>query len=135
MEQGLACLPMTLAIVAASSLAPRLVARFGVRTVLTGGMLSAAAGLALLTDLQPGSSYVSHFLPGGVLAAVGLGFSLVPATIAAVQGVPAAESGLASGVLNTSRLVGGALGLAVLSTLATSVTDNPPAAGRRTLPT
>jgi EmrB/QacA subfamily drug resistance transporter len=133
LETGLAFLPMTLAIVAASSLAPRLVARFGVRTVLTGGMLSAAAGLALLTDLQPGSSYVSHFLPGGVLAAVGLGFSLVPATIAAVQGVPAAESGLASGVLNTSRLVGGALGLAVLSTLATSRTNSRLADGVATL--
>jgi hypothetical protein len=96
-------------------------------------MLSAAAGLALLTGLQPGSSYVAHFLPGGLLAAVGLGFSLVPATIAAVQGVPAAESGLASGVLNTSRLVGGALGLAVLTTLATSQTNTKLADGVGTL--
>ena len=129
LETGLAFLPMTLAIVAASSLAPRLVARFGIRNVLTGGMLSAAGGLALLTGLEPGSSYAAHFLPGGLLAAAGLGFSLVPATIAAVQGVPAGESGLASGVLNTSRLVGGALGLAVLTTLATSRTDGKLAAG------
>jgi EmrB/QacA subfamily drug resistance transporter len=133
LETGLAFLPMTLAIVAASSLAPRLVARFGIRNVVTAGMLSAAAGLALLTGLQPGSSYVAHFLPGGLLAAVGLGFSLVPATIAAVQGVPAAESGLASGVLNTSRLVGGALGLAVLTTLATSQTNGKLADGVGTL--
>ena len=61
-------------------------------------------------------------LPGGVLAAMGLGLSLVPATIAAVSGVPAKESGLASGMLNTSRLIGGALGLAVLSTIAASRT-------------
>jgi EmrB/QacA subfamily drug resistance transporter len=133
LETGLAFLPMTLAIVAASSFAPRLVARFGVRNVLTAGMLSAAAGLALFTDLNPGSSYVTLFLPAGVLAAVGLGFSLVPATIAAVQGVPAAESGLASGVLNTSRLVGGALGLAVLATLATSRTNSKLADGVATL--
>ena len=133
LETGLAFLPMTLTIVAASSLAPRLVARFGIRNVLTTGMLSAGAGLALLTGLEPGSSYAAHFLPGGVLAAAGLGLSLVPATIAAVQGVPAAESGLASGVLNTSRLVGGALGLAVLTTLATSRTDSKLAAGVETL--
>jgi EmrB/QacA subfamily drug resistance transporter len=133
LETGLAFLPMTLTIVAASSLAPRLVARFGIRNVLTGGMVSAAAGLALMTGLEPGSSYAAHFLPGGLLAAAGLGFSLVPATIAAVQGVPAAESGLASGVLNTSRLVGGALGLAVLTTLATSRTDDKLAAGVGTL--
>jgi hypothetical protein len=68
-------------------------------------------------------------LPGGVLSAVGLGLALVPATIAAVQGVPAALSGLASGLLNTSRLVGGAVGLAVLTTLATSRTDDRLAAG------
>ena len=124
---------MTLAIVAASSFAPRLVARFGIRNVLTAGMLSATAGLALFTNLTPGSSYAALFLPAGLLAAVGLGFSLVPATIAAVQGVPAAESGLASGVLNTSRLVGGALGLAVLSTLATSRTNSKLADGVATL--
>ncbi|MDX6667418.1 MAG: hypothetical protein QOK04_798 [Solirubrobacteraceae bacterium] len=124
LETGVAFLPMTLAIVVASALAPRLVGRFGIRSVVTAGMLSATAGLALLTGLNPGSSYVTHFLPGGLLAAVGLGLSLVPATIAAVQGVPPSESGLASGILNTSRLVGGALGLAVLSTLATSRTNS-----------
>jgi EmrB/QacA subfamily drug resistance transporter len=124
LETGFAFLPMTLAIVAASSFAPRLVARYGVRNVVTLGMLLATAGLAIFSGLEPGSSYVVHFLPAGLLAAVGLGFSLVPATIAAVQGVPPAESGLASGVLNTSRLVGGALGLAVLSTIATSLTDS-----------
>src|SRR3981081_4705660 len=86
-----------------------------------------------MTGLRPGSSSAAHFLPGGLLAAMGLGSSLVPATIAAVQGVPAAESGLASGVLNTSRLVGGALGLAVLTTLATSQTNGKLADGVGTL--
>jgi len=129
LETGFAFLPMTLSIVAASSFAPRLVARYGVRNVVTLGMLLATAGLAIFSGLQPGSSYVVHFLPAGVLAAVGLGFSLVPATIAAVQGVPPAESGLASGVLNTSRLVGGAVGLAVLSTIATSLTNSKLADG------
>jgi EmrB/QacA subfamily drug resistance transporter len=129
LKTGVAFLPMTLAIVAASSFAPRLVARFGVRNVITAGMLCVTAGLALFSGLDPGSSYLLLFLPAGLLAAVGLGLSLVPATIAAVQGVPAAESGLASGLVNTSRLFGGAVGLAVLSTLATSRTNNQIADG------
>ena len=78
--------------------AARLVARFGVRRVLAGGMLLAAAGLLLLTGVAPGRHVRRRrCLPGGVLAALGLGFALVPATIAAVQGVPRRQSGLASG--------------------------------------
>jgi EmrB/QacA subfamily drug resistance transporter len=120
LQTGLRFLPMTLAIVATSSLAPRIVARVGERRLLTVGMLCAAVGLYLLMDVRSGGSYVADVLPGGVLAALGLGLSLVPATIAAVSGVAAEESGLASGMLNTSRLIGGALGLAVLSTIAAS---------------
>jgi EmrB/QacA subfamily drug resistance transporter len=122
LQTGLRFLPMTLAIVATSTLAPRLVARFGERRVLTVGMLCAALGLYLLTDVHGGGSYTADVLPGGLLAAMGFGLSLVPATIAAVAGVSAKESGLASGMLNTSRLIGGALGLAVLSTVAASRT-------------
>ena len=72
--------------------------------------------------MRPGGSYAAQVLPGGVLSAIGLGLALVPATIAAVSGVPGSQSGLASGLLNTSRLIGGALGLAVLSTVAASQT-------------
>jgi predicted MFS family arabinose efflux permease len=133
LRAGLSFLPMTLSIVATSALAPRLVARFGVRPVLASGMLSAAVGLALLTGVSPGGSYLTTVLPGGVLGAAGLGLSLVPATIAAVQGVSAAQSGLASGLLNTSRLAGGALGLAVLSTIADSHTRGQLAKGASTL--
>jgi hypothetical protein len=85
-------------------------------------MLSATAGLILLTGVAPGGSYAAVVLPGGVLASLGMGLALVPATIAAVQGVPGTQSGLASGLLNTSRLVGGALGLALLSSVATTHT-------------
>jgi predicted MFS family arabinose efflux permease len=130
---GLSFLPMTLSIVATSAMAPRLVARFGVRGVLATGMLSAAAGLALLSGVRPGASYFAVVLPGGVLGAAGLGLSLVPATIAAVQGVTSAQSGLASGLLNTSRLAGGALGLAVLSTIAASHTKAQLAHGASSL--
>ncbi|HEX8714987.1 MAG TPA: MFS transporter, partial [Solirubrobacteraceae bacterium] len=119
---GLSFVPMTLSVVLATSLAPRLVGRFGVRAVIAVGMLLAAAGLLLLTGVRPGGGYAALVLPGGVLSALGLGLALVPATITAVTGVPRTQSGLASGLLNTSRLIGGALGLAVLSTIAASQT-------------
>jgi MFS family permease len=113
---------MTVLIAVTSTLAPRLVAAFGERRVLTVGLLCVAVGLFLLTGVSGGGSYVSSVLAGGLLTSVGFGLSLVPATIAAVSGVPAKESGLAGGMLNTSRLIGGALGLAVLSTIAASRT-------------
>jgi predicted MFS family arabinose efflux permease len=122
LEAGIAFLPMTGSVFLGSRIAPRLVARFGVRTAAAAGMLSATAGLAILAQVAPGASYAAVVLPGGVLACLGMGLALVPATIAATQGVPAAQSGLASALLNTSRLVGGAIGLAVLSTIATSHT-------------
>ncbi len=117
-EAGVAFLPMTLSIFAASSLAPRLVARFGAHATITSGMLCATVGMALLTTVSPGGSYASVVLPGALLSAIGMGCSLVPCTIVAMQGVDRSQSGLASGLLNTSRLIGGALGLAVLSTIA-----------------
>ncbi len=126
---GLGFLPMTLSIFAGSTLAPRVVARFGPRRVITVGMLAAAAGGLLLTGIAPGDSYLNAVLAGAVVGALGMGFSLVPATIAAMQGVPSAQSGLASGLLNTSRLMGGALGLAVLSTIADSVSRGSSGAG------
>jgi EmrB/QacA subfamily drug resistance transporter len=129
LQAGLSFLPMTLALVGASTLAPRLVNRFGVRPVLTGGMLCAAAGLALLAGISPDGTYLGDVLPGGLLATLGVGSSLVPATIVAVRGVPKDESGLASGIVNTSRLAGGTLGLAALTTLATSHTNAQLASG------
>jgi EmrB/QacA subfamily drug resistance transporter len=127
LQAGLSFLPITLSVFTASSLAPLLVARFGVRWVVTSGMLLATAGLLILTAVKPGASYFAIVLPGGVLSGLGMGLGLVPSTIAATQGVPRSQSGLASGLLNTSRLVGGALGLAVLSTIATA--SSHPSAG------
>jgi MFS family permease len=121
LEAGLVFVPVTLSVVTGSTLAPRVIARFGLRAALTAGMMSGAAGLALLTTISAESSWV-QVLPGGMLAGFGLGSSLVPATIAAVEGVAPAQAGLASGLLNTSRLLGGALGLAVLGTVAASHT-------------
>jgi EmrB/QacA subfamily drug resistance transporter len=121
-EAGLSFLPMTLSIFVASTLAPKLVGRLGPRTVITGGMAVATAGMLLLIGIAPGGTYFGSVLPGALLAAIGMGFSLVPATIVAMQCLPAAQSGIGSGLLNTSRLMGGALGLAILSTIADAQT-------------
>jgi EmrB/QacA subfamily drug resistance transporter len=117
-EAGLAFLPMTASIFLGSTLAPRVVARFGAQRVIGAAAIAMAAGMIALTGLVPGGTYVGTVLGGAVLVSLGLGFSLVPATIVAMSGVPGSQSGLASGVLNTSRLMGGALGLAILSTIA-----------------
>ena len=119
---GLAFLPMTVSIFLGSTLAPRVVARFGARTVIVSAMTAMAAGMLVLTGIAPGQSYVGPVLIGEVLTALGMGFGLVPSTIVAMQGVAGAQSGVASGLLNTSRLMGGALGLAVLSTIASGQT-------------
>jgi len=129
LHTGIAFVPMTVAVGTAATLAPRLARRVGARWVLVAGMLFATAGEFLLTGVTPAGSYWSEVFPGGVLGAAGLGLALVPATIVGVQGVPAALSGLASGVLNTSRFIGAALGLAVLTTLATSHTHSAIASG------
>jgi EmrB/QacA subfamily drug resistance transporter len=122
LQAGLSFLPLTLSVFAGSSLTPQLAARFGLRATLGAGMLLATAGLLLLSGIGPGDNYFASVLPGGVLSSFGMGLALVSGTIVATQGVPRAQSGLASGLLNTSRLVGGALGLAILSTLAASHT-------------
>jgi EmrB/QacA subfamily drug resistance transporter len=128
-EAGLAFLPWTLLVFAGSTLAPRLLARFGLRPVLGGGMLIATAGLLFFTGVRPGGSFPVQVLPGAVLVGFGMGLALVSGTVGAVQGVPPQLSGLASGLLNTSRLVGGALGLAILSTIADAQTRSDAAAG------
>ena len=129
LHTGISFVPMTLAVATGATLAPRLAKRIGARWVLAAGMLFATAGELLLTGVRPDGTYLADVLPGGVFGAFGLGLALVPATIVAVQGVPGALSGLASGVLNTARFVGAALGLAVLSTIAASHTSSAISSG------
>jgi MFS family permease len=128
-EAGLSFVPMTMSIFVASTLAPRVVGRFGARRVIGAGMSTATLGIALLVGVAPGGSYLTDVLPGALLSAIGMGFSLVPATILATQSLPESQSGLGSGLLNTSRLMGGALGLAVLSTIADAQTRGDASAG------
>jgi MFS family permease len=121
-EAGLSFLPMTLAIATFSTLSPRLVRRFGAKPLLVTGMLLQAVGLLMFTDVAAGGSYAGNVLAPSVIVACGMGIAFVPVTLSAVAGVAPQEGGLASGLVNTSRLFGGALGLAVLATLATSRT-------------
>jgi EmrB/QacA subfamily drug resistance transporter len=126
---GLAFLPMTLCIVAGSTIASRTVARVGAKPLLVGGMALMTLGLALFTRITTHADYAADVLVPGLLVGIGMGFAFVPATISAVAGVAPAEAGLASGLVNTSRLFGGALGLAVLAAIATSHTNSQLAAG------
>jgi EmrB/QacA subfamily drug resistance transporter len=128
-EAGLAFLPMTGSIFLASTIAPKAVGRFGPRTVIAAGMSLATVGMLLLTGLSPVGSYAADVLPGALLTAIGMGFALVPSTIVAMQALPSSQAGIGSGLLNTARLMGGALGLAILSTIATSQTHVDAAAG------
>jgi EmrB/QacA subfamily drug resistance transporter len=123
LRAGLAFLPMTLSIVVASTLASRGVTRVGAKPLLVAGMSLLALGLVLFTSLSPGGTYLGEILVPSLLAAVGMGMAFVPVTIAAVSGVAPHEAGLASGLVNTSRLFGGALGLAILAAIATAHTN------------
>jgi EmrB/QacA subfamily drug resistance transporter len=120
---GLAFLPMTLCIVAGSTIASRLVGRVGAKPLLIAGMSLLTAGLFWFTDISVTGTYVGAMLVPSLLAAFGMGLAFVPATISAVSGVAPHEAGLASGLVNTARLFGGALGLAILAAIATSRTN------------
>ncbi len=96
--------------------------RLGIRLQLVIAPLVTAAAVFWLSHLDAGSSYPRSLLPPLLLVGASIGVTFVPLTMAAIMGVPPAESGLASGLLNTSRQVGGALGLAVLATIATTAT-------------
>ncbi len=116
---GLIFLPMTLTIMLVASRAGKLVSHFGVRPVLGSGLLMLTTGLLLFTRINSSGSGVIYVVIPGVLTAAGIAMSIVPSTIAATQGAKPGQAGLASGLVNTSRQVGGGLGLALLITLAT----------------
>jgi MFS family permease len=119
---GLSYLPLALVIMASAGIASQLVTKLGYKPVLAAGMLFIVAGLLWFSRVSVGGGFVTDILGPSLLAAAGLGFAFVTTTIAAVSGVEEGEAGLASGLINTSQQVGGALGLAVLSSVATSHT-------------
>ena len=124
LQTGVGYLAVALTAVASSGIAQALVTRLGVKPVLATGMALLCAGLILFTQVSVDGTYVADLLPGFILVGVGLGFSFVPVSIAALAGVSGKEAGLASGLINTSQQIGGALGLAILTTVSTTRTDN-----------
>jgi len=124
LKTGVGYLAVALTAVVASGVSQALVTRAGVKPILTVGLLLLAGGLAYFTQVSVNGSYVSDLLPGFLLIGVGLGFSFVPVSIAALAGVSGHEAGLASGLINTSQQIGGALGLAILTTVSTTRTDH-----------
>ena len=124
LKAGFSYLPLALTIIVSAGVASQLVEKFGFKPVLVFGMALVAIGLLMFSGVDANGSFVSDVLPASLVAAAGLGFSFVPVTIAAVSGVRDDDAGLASGLINTSQQIGGALGLAVLSTIAISRTDD-----------
>ena len=118
---GLSYLPLAVSIIISAGIASQLVTRVGFKPILGTGMALIAGGLIWFSQISVHGGFVSDILGPSLFAAVGLGFAFVPVTIAAVSGVPDREQGLASGMINTAQQVGGALGLAILSAIATSV--------------
>ena len=125
LRTGFAFLPLAVLIFAGARIAPRLVPRFGTRYFLTGGPLCLLAGLLLLTRIGAATPYAPGVLVPMVLFGMGAGFTMVPLSLTILAGVRPAESGAASGTLQTMQQVGGALGTAVLLTVFSSATRHP----------
>jgi EmrB/QacA subfamily drug resistance transporter len=122
-QAGLASLPLALAVVAAAQLATRLIGTFGAKRLAAGGLLLAATGLLLLGRIHLDGSYVADVLGPLLLQGLGMGLVFMPVMVSAVAGIPPADQGLVSGILQTTQQVGVALGMAALTTVATATTQ------------
>jgi EmrB/QacA subfamily drug resistance transporter len=129
LRAGVSGLAFSLAFAAVSSLATRLVARVPARVLVAAGASVAALGLLLMTRLEPGSSYAGALLPALLVSAAGMGLAFVPLATTATSGVPERDAGVVSALLTTSQHVGGAIGIAVLVTIASNHTAALVAAG------
>ena len=123
-QSGVAFSAFALSVVVTSNLAQAVIGRVGIRPTLTAGLALATISVALLTQLPVDGHYFWDLFPAFVLGGAGLGFSFVPITIASLAGVERADAGVASGLVNTSRQIGGAIGLAAISTIAASATSS-----------
>ena len=123
LKAGLAFLPFTAGIILSAGFASNFAPRLGVRPIAIGGMIVTSIGMLLLTRLPVHGSYVADVLPSLVVTSLGLGCVFLPLTLVATTGLENEDQGLASGLFNTSQQVGGALGLAILSTFAASATS------------
>jgi MFS family permease len=123
-QTGIAYLPVTAGAAIAAGISSQLVARTGTRPVIVSGALIAASGVYYLSRIPVGGSYLTDLLPGMVVMSIGLGAVFVAVTTAANAGVPADKAGLAAALLNASQQLGGALGLAIFTAIATSRTGD-----------
>jgi EmrB/QacA subfamily drug resistance transporter len=121
LKAGLSYLPLAVAIILSAGIASSLVTKVGFKPILALGMGLIAIGLVWFAQVSADGSFLGDILGPSLFAAVGLGFAFVPVTIAAVSGVEDREQGLASGLINTSQQVGGALGLAILAAVANGI--------------
>jgi MFS family permease len=132
LQSGAAFTAFALTVVVVSNIAQLIVGRLGVRLTLTAGLLVSAVSVALLTRLPVDGHYFWDLFPAFVLGGAGMGLSFVPVTIASLTGIERSDAGVASGLINTSRQIGGAIGLAAASTIAATSTshyvDSHPAA-------
>ncbi len=112
-----------------ANVAAALVTRVGIKPIMVSGMALMAVGIALFTQISPGGSYVADLLPGLLLIGIGMPFAFVAISIGALAGVPDQQAGLASGINNTALQIGGALGVAALSAIAISRTEDLVGAG------
>jgi EmrB/QacA subfamily drug resistance transporter len=124
LKTGVAYIATTFLVVVSAVLAQSLVNRFGSRVVLPVGLALAAVAVVLYTRLPAHGSYVADLLPGFLLTGFGLGLAFVPDTISSLTGARGDEAGAASGLINTSQQIGGAVGLAVITTVATTATTS-----------
>ena len=129
LQAGFAFLPFTAGIMVSAGLASALAPRIGVRPVAAAGMLFTIAGLLLLTQIPVDGTYLANVLPAMILTSLGMGAVFMPITLVATTGLDNDDQGLASGLFNTSQQIGGALGLAVLSTIAAGRTAAAGGAG------
>jgi EmrB/QacA subfamily drug resistance transporter len=123
-QAGLAFLPVTACIVIAAGIAQTAIPKFGVRALSLVGMVMAAAGLLLLSRIPVHGHYWPDVLPGIIVMSLGMGFTFVPVTLIATTNIDQGDAGLASGIFNTSQQIGGAVGLAVLSTFFINTSTN-----------
>jgi EmrB/QacA subfamily drug resistance transporter len=124
LKTGIGYLAIAVTIIISAGVSQAIVTRVGVRPVLTLGMVLLTIGLLWFTQIDAHGSYATDLLPGYLLAGVGLGFAFVPDAIAALEGVTPEQAGIASGLINTSQQVGGALGVAILTTVAATRTES-----------
>jgi EmrB/QacA subfamily drug resistance transporter len=129
LETGVAYIAVAGTSIVWAMVAQQLVTRVGVKPVLVTGMSLLTAGLVYFTQVSVEGSYLGDLLPGFLVIAMGMAFSFVSISIAALAGVPAKDAGLASGLINTSQQIGGALGIAILSAVAIAQTNDAASTG------